>query len=79
MGADKLPDPVAQAIAAAQALRGSEGRAKGVDSLVDDLAELDMEHYDDEDEGEDAGMWGSKLRVINDTAKHSISCLGHLT
>ncbi|BBN05570.1 periodic tryptophan protein 1 [Marchantia polymorpha subsp. ruderalis] len=56
MGADKLPDPVAQAIAAAQALRGSEGRAKGVDSLVDDLAELDMEHYDDEDEGEDAGI-----------------------
>ncbi|KAL2635253.1 hypothetical protein R1flu_006732 [Riccia fluitans] len=56
MGAEKLPDQIAQAMAAAQALRGSEGRAKGVDSLVDELAELDMDHYDDEEEGGEEGI-----------------------
>ncbi|CAM6101033.1 unnamed protein product [Calypogeia fissa] len=52
-GSSKAADPVGAALAAARALGGNEAK---VDNLADGLADLDMDHYDDEDEGPDSGL-----------------------
>lgn len=64
-GESSSADPVGAALAAAKALGGNESK---VDVLASGLADLDMDHYDDEDEGPDAGEglyreieWASSL------------------
>lgn len=57
-GAGGGVDPVTHAQQVAAALRSSETQSRRRDGadLADELAELDMDHYDDDDEGE-AGVY----------------------
>ena len=55
-GAGGGVDPVAHAQQVAAALKSdTQSRRRDGADLADELAELDMEHYDDDDEGEAGG------------------------
>lgn len=52
LDASKRDDEIVQALAAADALgKGSNGTNPETDSVIDGLKELDMDNYDDEDDG----------------------------
>lgn len=48
--ADEEPDEVAQALAAADAI-GKSSKSIGFQDIADGLRELDMDNYDEEDDG----------------------------
>ncbi|KAL3531343.1 hypothetical protein ACH5RR_010665 [Cinchona calisaya] len=63
LDASKRDDEIAQALAAADALgKGSKGTNAETDSITDALKELDMDNYDEEDDGIE--LFGEGLRSL---------------